>query len=104
MDLSDRRAEYSKHSLDVADLAASPFAQFETWFRQAEECGLDEPNAFCLASVNSAGQPSTRVVLLKDFSDQGFVFIPIMRVEKRPSWNRIRRRLRISFGCHCSDR
>lgn len=74
MDLSDRRAEYSKHSLDVADLADSPFVQFEQWFREAESCELDEPNAFCLATVSSDGQPSTRVVLLKDCSERGFVF------------------------------
>ncbi len=74
MDLSDRRAEYSKHSLDQSDLADSPFAQFELWFREAEECELNEPNAFCLATVGPDGQPSTRIVLLKDFSEKGFVF------------------------------
>ena len=74
MDLSDRRAEYTKHSLDQSDLAENPFAQFEVWFREAEECQLDEPNAFCLATVSADGQPSTRIVLLKDFSDQGLVF------------------------------
>lgn len=74
MDLSDRRADYAKHSLDTADLAASPFVQFEHWFREAEACELEEPNAFCLATVDPTGQPSTRVVLLKDFSEKGLVF------------------------------
>ncbi|MGB0264039.1 MAG: pyridoxamine 5'-phosphate oxidase [Opitutales bacterium] len=74
MDLSDRRADYAKHSLDTADLAASPFMQFEHWFREAEACELEEPNAFCLATVDPTGQPSTRVVLLKDFSEKGLVF------------------------------
>jgi pyridoxamine 5'-phosphate oxidase len=74
MDLSDRRADYAKHSLDTADLAASPCAQFEHWFREAEACELEEPNAFCLATVDPTGQPSTRVVLLKDFSEKGLVF------------------------------
>lgn len=74
MDLSDRRADYAKHSLDTADLAVSPFVQFEHWFREAEACELEEPNAFCLATVDPTGQPSTRVVLLKDFSEKGLVF------------------------------
>ena len=74
MDLSDRRADYAKHSLDTADLAASPCVQFEHWFREAEACELEEPNAFCLATVDPTGQPSTRVVLLKDFSEKGLVF------------------------------
>jgi len=74
MDLSDRRAEYTKHALNASDLAATPFAQFEKWFQAAEACELEEPNAFCLATVGADGQPSTRVVLLKAFSEQGLVF------------------------------
>ena len=72
--LSDLREDYTKDALRAADLAADPFAQFEKWFRQAEECEVDEPNAMCLATVSAGGQPSTRVVLLKAFSDQGLVF------------------------------
>jgi pyridoxamine 5'-phosphate oxidase len=74
MDLSDRRADYRKGALEVQDLAACPFEQFQTWYAAAEACELEEPNAFCLATADAAGQPSTRIVLLKDFSAQGFVF------------------------------
>ncbi|MFT4901515.1 MAG: pyridoxamine 5'-phosphate oxidase [Lentimonas sp.] len=74
MDLSDRRAEYTKHALNAADLLASPFEQFTQWFRQAEACELEEPNAMCLATASAEGQPSTRVVLLKDFSEKGLTF------------------------------
>ena len=72
--ISDLRADYTKAALRAADLAADPFAQFEQWFRQAEECEVQEPNAMCLASVAANGQPSTRVVLLKGFSKKGLVF------------------------------
>ena len=72
--LSELRKDYTKDALRAADLAADPFAQFEQWFAQAEECEVDEPNAMCLATVSGDGQPSTRVVLLKAFSDQGLVF------------------------------
>jgi pyridoxamine 5'-phosphate oxidase len=74
MDLSDLRAEYTKHALRSSDLAADPFAQYERWFREAEECQVGEPNAMCLASVSADGQPSTRIVLMKSFSEQGLVF------------------------------
>ncbi|MDG1668209.1 MAG: pyridoxamine 5'-phosphate oxidase [Opitutae bacterium] len=72
--ISDLREDYTKHALRATDLSADPFAQFEQWFQQAEECDVQEPNAMCLASVSADGQPSTRVVLLKAFSSKGLVF------------------------------
>ncbi|MCH2035665.1 MAG: pyridoxamine 5'-phosphate oxidase [Puniceicoccaceae bacterium] len=74
MDLSDRRAEYAKNTLNNCDLAATPFEQFEHWFTEAESCAIEEPNAFCLATCDLQGQPSTRIVLLKEFSNKGLVF------------------------------
>ena len=74
MDLSDLRQSYTKDSFSEADLLGSPFAQFEKWFQQAVDSKLEEPNAMCLASADSSGRPSTRVVLLKDFSENGLVF------------------------------
>ena len=72
--ISDLREDYTKHALRATDLSADPFAQFEQWFHQAEECEVQEPNAMCLATVRADGQPSTRVVLLKAFSNKGLVF------------------------------
>ena len=72
--ISDLREDYTKHALRATDLSADPFAQFEQWFQQAEECEVQEPNAMCLATVSADGQPSTRVVLLKAFSNKGLVF------------------------------
>ncbi len=72
--ISDLREDYTKHALRATDLSADPFAQFEQWFQQAEECDVQEPNAMCLATVSADGQPSTRVVLLKAFSSKGLVF------------------------------
>jgi pyridoxamine 5'-phosphate oxidase len=51
-----------------------PFAKFDTWFREAQESEPSNSNAMTLATVSSAGRPSTRVVLLKDHDPQGFVF------------------------------
>ncbi|MGZ0656306.1 pyridoxamine 5'-phosphate oxidase [Coraliomargarita sp. W4R53] len=74
MDLSDLRQSYTKGSFSESDLLDSPFEQFEKWFREAEKCDLVEPNAMCLATADANGLPSTRVVLLKDFSSKGLTF------------------------------
>ncbi|MFP4166296.1 MAG: pyridoxamine 5'-phosphate oxidase [Opitutales bacterium] len=90
MDLSERRQEYTEGGLREHDLAADPFVQFEQWFRQAEEMEVQEPNAMCLATVGSDGQPSTRIVLLKDFSKKGLTFFTshesrkAREIDKRP--------------------
>ncbi|MGJ8638334.1 MAG: pyridoxamine 5'-phosphate oxidase [Opitutaceae bacterium] len=74
MDLSDLRQSYTKGSFGEDDLLASPFSQFEKWFQEAVKSEIEEPNAMCLATADSGGQPSTRIVLLKDFSEDGLTF------------------------------
>ena len=75
MDLFDRRKEYARGRLEREDLNPCPYAQFENWMQQAESCELEEPNAMCLATVDASGHPSTRIVLLKQFSkSNGLVF------------------------------
>ena len=74
MDLSELSESYTRERVEAADLLDSPFEQFERWFQQALEAKLDEPNAMCLATVDAEGQPSTRVVLLKQFSTRGLTF------------------------------
>ena len=72
--LEELRIDYTKGTLDVSDLLADPFEQFEQWFQQAQKCEVDEPNAMCLATVDADGQPFTRTVLLKGLSQKGLVF------------------------------
>lgn len=74
MNLSELRQSYTKGSFSEDDLQESPFAQFEKWFQQAVDAEVEEPNAMCLATVSPDGQPSTRIVLLKDFSEEGLTF------------------------------
>lgn len=74
MDISHLRREYTYAGLRRADLAPDPFVQFERWFKQASEADLETPNAFSLATVDAAGAPSLRTVLLKTFDPNGFVF------------------------------
>jgi pyridoxamine 5'-phosphate oxidase len=51
-----------------------PIQQFGEWFREAEVAVPVDPNAMVLSTVSADGRPSSRVVLLKGFDDQGFVF------------------------------
>ncbi|HEY8941847.1 MAG TPA: pyridoxamine 5'-phosphate oxidase [Cellvibrio sp.] len=72
--LEDFRREYTQGGLELADLAASPFEQFNRWMEQTIKSGIPDPNAMTIATVDATGQPSQRIVLLKHMDEQGFVF------------------------------
>jgi pyridoxamine 5'-phosphate oxidase len=55
-------------------MAADPFALFETWFAEARTSEPNDPEAMALATADSAGRPSVRMVLLKGHDERGFVF------------------------------
>ena len=74
MNLADLRKEYTKDSLRREHLNPNPFGQFRFWIDQAVETEVLEPNAMTLATVDESGQPWTRTVLMKGFSDEGFLF------------------------------
>lgn len=74
MDISDLRREYMSQGISSQDLDDNPFVQFEQWFKQANDSGLTDPNAFTLATAEPNGAPSARTVLLKLFDEKGFVF------------------------------
>ena len=82
MDLSALRQEYNCEGLIKKDLALDPFHQFEKWFKQYTQANLPEPNAMVLATVSERGEPSTRIVLLKYFDKQGFVFFTNYKSKK----------------------
>jgi pyridoxamine 5'-phosphate oxidase len=54
--------------------AHEPFALFKLWMEEAEKHEINDPNAMCLATVDGNGLPNARMVLLKGFDDDGFVF------------------------------
>lgn len=74
MSVADLRQSYEKSHLLESEAAASPFEQFSRWFDQALAAAVPEPNAMTLATVDAAGQPSARIVLIKGFDEKGFVF------------------------------
>ena len=74
MKLSELREEYTRQSLDEANVAQDPFAQFEKWFGEALDAQAREANAMNLSTVSADGQPHGRTVLLKDLENSTFVF------------------------------
>ncbi|MEX3557627.1 MAG: pyridoxamine 5'-phosphate oxidase [Burkholderia sp.] len=72
--LADLRINYSRASLDKADVAPDPIRQFDKWFKEALDAHLPEPNTMTLATVDAGGRPSARMVLIKGVDERGFVF------------------------------
>jgi len=73
-DLSDIRRDYTQGGLRRNDLPSEPMDLFEKWMEQARQAELSDPTAMSLATVDDGGRPSQRIVLLKRFDSQGFVF------------------------------
>jgi pyridoxamine 5'-phosphate oxidase len=71
---ADLRREYAFGGLAESDLAPDPFAMFQRWYDDAVAAAVHEPNAMVVASVSADGQPSARLVLLKGFTSDGWVF------------------------------
>ena len=74
MSLEDNRREYDYGQLSREALASNPFTQFTLWMDQAIEAEIQDPTAMSLATVNAEDKPWQRMVLLKGFDKQGFVF------------------------------
>jgi len=71
---ADLRREYALGGLAEADLAPDPFSMFRRWYDDATAAAVYEPNAMVVSSATTDGHPSSRLVLLKGFSEQGWVF------------------------------
>ncbi|RSK33192.1 pyridoxamine 5'-phosphate oxidase [Hymenobacter metallilatus] len=73
--LADLRQTYSQRTLTETEVHPDAVAQFRTWLEEALQARLEEPTAMTLATVNEAGQPAARIVLLKGLPDDaGFLF------------------------------
>ena len=86
----------------------NPFVLFKHWMSEAEKKEINDPNAVALATVNETNQPDVRMVLLKEFNDNGFVFFTNLNskkgsdLKKNPKasmcfhWKSLLRQVRIS--------
>jgi pyridoxamine 5'-phosphate oxidase len=73
-DLATLRRNYALETLSETDVLPDPVSQFAVWFEEASSSQLPEPNAMTLATATREGRSSARIVLLKGFDKQGFVF------------------------------
>jgi pyridoxamine 5'-phosphate oxidase len=76
--VAELRRHYRLAGLAEDAVAPEPMAQFDRWFVEAvaamDDAGFPEPNAMVVATADASGQPSTRMVLLKGYGPDGFVF------------------------------
>ncbi len=73
-DVADLRRDYHLQELSETEADLDPIAQFANWFETAIKAQVPDPNGMTLATVGLTGKPASRVVLLKGFDRQGFVF------------------------------
>ena len=72
--IADIRTDYSHNVLIESEIERDPIKQFDKWWQDAAAANIPELNAMTLATASSDGVPSARIMLLKGFSEKGFVF------------------------------
>lgn len=107
-DIAALRKEYSLHALNEEDLAPNPIEQFQCWWNDAVKAEIEEMNAMTLATVDTNGMPEARIVLVKNFSENGFVFFTnynsakSLQLDQQPQccllffWKELERQVRIN--------
>ena len=82
-DLSDYRKSYEKSELLETQIPEDPINLFHKWFYETEEFnGTEEVNAMTVSTIGLDGFPKSRVVLLKKFNEEGFIFYTNYNSEK----------------------
>ncbi|RTE53403.1 pyridoxamine 5'-phosphate oxidase [Arenibacter aquaticus] len=82
-DLGNYRKSYEKSSLTEDVIPENPMELFQKWFYEVEASdGLDEPNAMTVSTIGLDGFPKNRVVLLKKYTYEGFIFYTNYESEK----------------------
>ncbi len=111
MSISSIRKDYQLQSLSETDVASNPIDQFSKWWDEALISKIDEVNAMTLSTVTLQGRPSARIVLLKGFDQNGFVFFTNYESEKGQQliqypfaslvffWKELERQVRIEGTC-----
>jgi len=116
MKLHSIRTEYKYAELTKSSIDKNPLKQFEHWLNDALNAKVTEPTAMTVATVGNDGFPDSRIVLLKDFDENGMTFFTNynsnkgMSIEKNPAvglhffWPELERQIRISgFAIKTSD-
>lgn len=74
IDFQQLRREFQNEGLDTEQLTENPIDLFQQWLQQSIDAGIPDANAMTVATVADNGQPSQRIVLLKEIDNRGFVF------------------------------
>lgn len=74
IDVSGLRRVYAEGGLSKEDLTKEPIELFERWLKQAIDSGIHDPNGMVVSTVSTDGQPSARMVLLKNYDKDSLVF------------------------------
>lgn len=72
--IADIRRNYSQQTLLETTAAPNAIEQFSKWWHEAVKAEIDEVNAMTLATSSADGVPAARIVLLKEYTNKGFVF------------------------------
>ena len=80
--INKTRIDYNKGHIREDYLLSNPVEMFNKWMSTALT-HVAEPNAFVLSTVNEHHEPSSRVLLLRDVSDNGFVFYQLPKSERK---------------------
>ena len=80
--INSLRHDFSKQTLDERDVNNDPVLQFEKWFKEAVDAHVNEPNAMTVTTATKDGKPSARILLLRNFNEDGFVFYTNYNSEK----------------------
>ncbi|MDX1935569.1 MAG: pyridoxamine 5'-phosphate oxidase [Flavihumibacter sp.] len=72
--IADIRKDYRLKTLSEEEVQPNPFAQFEVWWQEALAAQIEEVNAMTLSTASADGVPAGRIVLLKGYNENGFVF------------------------------
>ena len=81
-ELIEERRDYTADTLRRSELANTPLEQFAQWLKDARARKIIDATAMMVSTVDAAGQPHSRVVLLKEFDDQGFVWYTYQESDK----------------------
>ncbi len=111
IDLENMRSEYMQKSLSEEDVDKNPINQFQIWFQEAVNSKLKDANACTLATCGKDFLPQARVVLLKRYDEEGFIFftnytsLKANNLKDNPnacinfSWLELERQIRINGVC-----
>ena len=114
--IANIRRDYIKDGLREDQVEGNPVQQFKKWLDEAVKAELVDATAMTLATASRGGQPSARIVLLKDYDDAGFIFYGNYESQKGQEladnpkasllfyWRELERQVRITGGVSKTSR